>query len=227
MANVAIIMGKSGTGKSTSIKTLNPDETVIISVLDKRLPFKGSAKMYNAEKKNFFLLDKYADIISYLKGISDKLQNVKNVILDDSMYTMRKEFFNRINEKGYEIYKELAAHFQQIIATCEKMRGDINVFLILHIEPVFNGAMIETYKIATIGKLIDDKFNPVELVSVALMSDIRYDNDGKPEYGFYTHANMNSDGIKIPCKSPEGMFEEDFIPNDLQLVVDKMNEYYE
>lgn len=200
MANVAIIMGKSGTGKSTSIKSLNPDETVIISMLDKRLPFKGSKKMYNVEKKNLFFLEKHTDIINYLKNISDKATNVKNVVLDDCIYSMRKEFFGRINEKGYEIYKELAAHFQQIIATCEKMRGDINVFLLLHIEPVFNGPTIETYKIATIGKLIDEKFNPVELVSVALMSDIKYDNDGKPEYGFYTHANLNSDGIKVPAK---------------------------
>lgn len=83
MANVAIIMGKSGTGKSTSIKSLNPDETVIIGMLDKRLPFKGSKKMYNAERKNLFFLEKHTDIINYLKNISDKATNVKNIVIDD------------------------------------------------------------------------------------------------------------------------------------------------
>ena len=72
MANCVIILGKSGTGKSTSIKGLNPKETVIINTLKKRLPFKGSSSMYNTENKNLFNIDDYASVINYLTNISQK-----------------------------------------------------------------------------------------------------------------------------------------------------------
>ncbi|MCF0114418.1 MAG: AAA family ATPase, partial [Erysipelotrichaceae bacterium] len=94
MANVILIMGKSGTGKSTSIKTLNPDETVIINPLGKMLPFRGSNKLYNAEKKNSFQVSDWQQIINYLNSINTNVPNVKNIVLDDILYCMRTEFFN-------------------------------------------------------------------------------------------------------------------------------------
>ena len=100
MANCVIILGKSGTGKSTSIKGLNPKETVIINTLKKRLPFKGSNSMYNAENKNLFNIDDYTSVINYLTNISQKATYVKNVVLDDSIYIMRKEYFKRAKETG-------------------------------------------------------------------------------------------------------------------------------
>ena len=68
-------------------------------------------------------------------------------------------------------------------------------------------------------------YNPLESVSVTLFAQPKYDEKGVPTYGFYTHK-MRVGGVELPCKTPEGMFEEDFISNDLQYVVDKMNEYY-
>lgn len=100
MANCVIILGKSGTGKSTSIKGLDPKETVIINTLKKRLPFKGSNSMYNAENKNLFNIDDYTSVINYLTNISQKATYVKNVVLDDSIYIMRKEYFKRAKETG-------------------------------------------------------------------------------------------------------------------------------
>ena len=100
MANCVIILGKSGTGKSTSIKGLDPKETVIINTLKKRLPFKGSNSMYNAENKNLFNIDDYTSVINYLTNISQKATYVKNVVLDDSIYVMRKEYFKRAKETG-------------------------------------------------------------------------------------------------------------------------------
>jgi predicted AAA+ superfamily ATPase len=67
MANNVIILGKSGSGKSSSIKTLNPKETVIINVLRKKLPFKGSQSLYNADNKNLFNVDDYTQVISLLQ----------------------------------------------------------------------------------------------------------------------------------------------------------------
>jgi ABC-type polar amino acid transport system ATPase subunit len=157
MANCVIILGKSGTGKSTSIKGLNPKETVVINTLKKRLPFKGSATLYNTENKNLFNIDEYTSIISYLTNISQKATYVKNIVLDDSIYTMRKEYFKRAKEAGYTKYTELAAHFQQIISTCESLREDLNVFFMLHTEEITSDGATVGYKVSTIGKLLDSQ----------------------------------------------------------------------
>lgn len=100
MANAVIILGKSGTGKSSSIKGLNPDTTVVLNVLGKKLPFKGSSKLYNSEKKNLFQIDDYTQVISMLQGIDKKAPHVENVILEDAIYIMRKEYFKRAKETG-------------------------------------------------------------------------------------------------------------------------------
>lgn len=225
MANCVILLGKSGTGKSTSIKGLNPKETVVINTLKKRLPFKGSSTLYNEENKNLFNIDDYNSVINYLISISQKATYVKNVVLDDSIYVMRKEYFKRAKETGYGKYTDLAAHFQQIISTCEGLRDDLNVFFILHTEEIISDGSVVGYKVSTVGKLLDSQYNPIEVVPMVLFSTIKYDEKGKPQYGFYTHAAMNGN-IEIPAKSPDGMFEEDFIPNDLGEVVKAMNEYY-
>lgn len=225
MANNVIILGKSGAGKSTSIKDLNPKETVVINTLNKRLPFKGSASTYNAENKNLFHADTYGMVISLLNNISEKATHIKNVILDDIIYVMRKEYFSRAKESGYGKYTELASHFQQIISTCEGLRQDLNVFFILHSEDVMSDTAVTGYKVSTIGKLLDNQYNPIEVVPMVLYSAIKYDEKGNPEYGFYTHATKEGQ-IEIPAKTPEGMFSENFIPNSLGTVVKAMNEYY-
>ena len=98
MSNVVMLLGKSGTGKSTSIKGLNPKETIVINVLGKRLPFKGSNSLYNKENKNLFQKETYTEIVSLLTSISDKCPQVRNVVLDDLIYVMRKEYFSRAKE---------------------------------------------------------------------------------------------------------------------------------
>ena len=225
MANNVIILGKSGSGKSSSIKTLNPKETVIINVLRKKLPFKGSQSLYNADNKNLFNVDDYTQVISLLQSIDKSAPHVKNVILDDVIYIMRKEYFRRAKDTGYGNYNELAQHFQQMIQTCEMMREDLNVFFILHSEDIQSDKITTGYKVSTIGSLIDNQYNPVEVVPMVLYSAVKYDDKGNASYGFYTHRTMEGT-VEIPAKSPAEMFEEDFIPNDLGYVVKKMNEYY-
>lgn len=225
MANAIIVLGESGTGKSTSIKTLDPKETVVINVLGKRLPFKGSNSAYNTENKNSFQIEEYQAVQNMLQAIGEKAPHVKNVVIDDMVYVMRKEFFKRAKEKGFDKFNELAQHFQSIIETIEKLRPDLNVFLLLHSEKVKDGDAITSHKVSTVGKLIDEKYNPVEVVPMVLYTGVKYDDKGKPTYGFYTHRCM-AGTIEIPAKSPDGMFEEDFIPNDLGMVVKAMNEYY-
>ena len=225
MANIIMLLGKSGTGKSTSIKGLDPKETVVINVLGKRLPFKGSNSLYNKENKNLFQRDTYTEIISLVQNISDKAANVKNIILDDVIYVMRKEYFSRAKETGYNKYTELAQHFQQIISTCEKLRDDLNVFMILHSEDIQSDKTTTGYKVSTVGNLVDNCYNPLEVVPMVLYSSVKYDDKGNTQYGFYTHR-CKEGVVEIPAKTPDEMFDEDFIPNDLGYVVKKMNEYY-
>lgn len=225
MANVCLIMGKSGSGKSTSIKTLNPKETIIFNVLKKKLPFKGSSKLYNVENKNLFNLDDYSKIVSYLQSIDKGATYVKNIVIDDSTYIMRKEYFKTAKQTGFNKFVDIAAHFQNIISTAENMREDINLFLIMHCEEVVSDNTIIGYKPSTVGKLIDSSYNPIEVVPILLFSSVKYDDKGNASYGFYTHRCMEGN-IEIPAKSPDELFEEDFIPNDLGMVVKAMEEYY-
>lgn len=225
MANSIIVMGKSGSGKSSAIKTLNPDTTYIINVLNKVLPFKGSKSLYNKEKKNTMSIDNHLSVVNTLKSISEKAPHIKNVIIDDAIYIMRKEFFDRASEKSYDKYTDLAVHFKNIIETCQKLRDDLNVFLLLHSEDVKNGDFISTQKVSTIGSLLDKQYNPIENVSMLLFAQPRFDDKGNPIYGFYTNRQLVN-GVEINAKTPEGMFEELFIPNDYQLVVNKIDEYF-
>ena len=219
-----MLLGKSGTGKSTSIKTLNPDETVIVNVLGKKLPFKGSGSLYNNEKKNLFRVEDYQSMINLLQACNSQ-PHVKNIILDDCIYIMRKEYFKRAKETGYGKFTELAQHFQQIISTCENLRDDINVFMILHSEDIQSEKTIVGFKVSTVGNMLDQQYNPIEVVPMVLYSAIKFDEKGNPTYGFYTHATMEGT-VQIPAKTPDEMFTEDFIPNDLGMVVKAMNEYY-
>lgn len=225
MANVSMIMGKSGTGKSTSIKTLDPKETVVVNVLRKRLPFKGSGSLYNEDNKNLFNVKDAVEIVNLLKNINDKAPHVKNVIIDDATYIMRGEYFKTANQAGFQKFVTMAQHFQAIIAYCEEMRPEVNVFIIMHAEDVSSDKVITTYKASTVGNMVDASYNPVEVVPVLLFSDVKFDDKGNASYGFYTHRSMNG-AVTIPAKSPDGMFEEDFIPNDLGYVIKKYNEYY-
>lgn len=224
MANCIIVLGATGSGKSTSLKGLDPHSTVVFNTLRKRLPFKGSNGMYNAENKNLFEVDNFIKCIELLNNINSKAPHVKNIVIDDAIYYMRKEFFDRAKDKGYDKFTDIAMHFQNIIETCEMMRPDLNVFFLMHSEPIFSDNIITGYKVATVGKLLDDKYNPLEVVPMVLFSNVQF-KENKPQYGFFTHATMDK-GAVIPAKSPEGMFEEDFIANDLSVVVKAMDAYY-
>lgn len=122
-------------------------------------------------------------------------------------------------------YNELADHFRRIIAVCSSLRDDLNIFMMMHIETIEADGSIIGYKSSSVGKLLDKMYRPEENVAITLFAQPRYNDKGIPEYGFYTHR-MKVNGIEVPAKTPEGMFEEDFIPNDLGTVVKAMKEYY-
>lgn len=226
MSNFVIIMGESGSGKSTSLKSLDPKETVVINVLGKRLPFKGSASLYNEERKNLFKVDNWQTILTYLDTISKSVPAVKNIIIDDAIYIMRTEFFTRSKEKGYEKYNELADHFRLVISKCSSLRDNLNVFMLLHVEPVEIEGSLAGYKSSSVGRLLDKMYRPEENTAITLFAQPQFNDKGEAIFGFYTHK-IKKNGVELPSKTPEGMFKDDFIPNDLGMVVKAMKEYYE
>jgi hypothetical protein len=225
MAELVLSLGPTGSGKSFGIKTLNPDETVIINVnKTKKLPWKGSGGQYSQEKDNFFDCDKAQDIISLLKGIDKNGPHVKAIIIDDMRFVMEREYLAKAMETGYAKYTMLGKNFQDIIDTIGKMRDDIIVFALLHDEDVVNDKTIVGKKIKTVGALVDNHFNPLELVNIVLFTFVEHGKDGV-KYGMYTQQTV-ANGAILPAKTPDQMFDTLVIPNDYQFACDKIREYY-
>lgn len=203
---VTLILGESGTGKSTSLRNLNSDTTFIFQSIKKPLPFKGN----KYTKENLMVTDNYETIIKGLLKL-DKQDKFTDVILDDSQYIMANEFMRRSKEKGFEKFTEIGEHYWRILETCNSLEN-INVFILSHTDENEMGKV----KIKTIGKLLDDKITIEGMVTIVLRTCVE-----GGEYFFRT-KNNGQDTVK----SPLGMFDDELIPNDLEEVRKAINSYY-
>ena len=214
-------MGSTGTGKSTAIKHLDPKETYIINVAKKELPFKGSEKLYNAENKNYKEVDDATEISRLLRTISEKAPHIKNVVIEDSNYIMGFTMVSKATEVGFTKFSVMAKDMVELLRTARSLRDDITVFYLTHPETIEDSGEIVGYKIKTAGKLLDNQVLLEGLLTVCLYTYVEENKDGTANYNFITNRFR-----KFPAKSPDGMFDEIKIPNNLQLVVEKVNEYY-
>jgi len=215
------IVGQTGTGKSTSIKHLNPKETYIINVAKKELPFKGAEKLYNAEAKNYKEVDDANEITRLLRTISDKAPHIKNIIIEDSNYIMGFNMLARATEVGFTKFTIMAKDMVELFREARRLRDDLKVFYFTHPETIEDGGEIIGYKIKTAGKLIDNQIVLEGLLTVCLYTYVEESKDGSATYNFVTNRYK-----KYPAKSPDGMFAEIKIPNNLQEVVNAIDEYY-
>jgi hypothetical protein len=215
------IVGATGTGKSTSIKHLDPKETYIINVAKKELPFKGADKLYNTENKNYKEVDDANEIARLLRTISDKAPHIKNIIIEDSNYIMGFNIVSKATEVGYTKFSLMAKDMVELFREARKLRDDIKVFYLTHPETIEDGGDIIGYKIKTAGKLIDNQVLLEGLLTVCLYTLVEENKDGSASYNFITNRFK-----KFPAKSPDGMFDEVKIPNNLQYVCDRLDEYY-
>lgn len=216
MSNAVLIIGQSGTGKSTSIRTLPPEETFIINVLDKPLPFRGSAKKYIAATKdhpegNYFASDSSSTIIKILDSIDKNRPEIKYVVLDDFGYVMTQDFMSRAMQKGYDKYSEMAVSTWNVMNKVKSMRSDIISFVTMHADVKEDGIS----KPKTIGRMTDEKVCLEGMVTYVLHSVIV---DGK--YKFATNHNGS-----LMAKTPMEMFSKMLIDNDLKLVADAIKSY--
>jgi len=224
MANLIAIVGASGSGKSSSIRTLNPEETFIINVASKPLPFKGWRSKYTIWNKdnpngNYINSSDVATIAKVLGYINSKRDEIKNIVIEDSQYLMGFEAMDRAKEKGYEKFTDIAQKFYSVLKTAIQMRDDLNIIITCHSENI-GSVDYPQYKIKTIGKMVDNVITVEGLFTYVLFTSIQSNDESGTEYLFQTH----SDGTTT-AKTPMGCFDEDYIPNDLQYVIDKIKEY--
>ena len=215
------IVGATGTGKSTSIKHLDSTETYIINVAKKELPFKGSEKLYNAENKNYKEVDDITEITRLLKTISEKAPHIKNVIIEDSNYMMAFRMADKAAEIGFAKFTILAKDMVDLFRETRKLRDDLKIFYFTHPETIEDSGEIIGYKMKTSGKMLDNQIVLEGLFTICLYTLVEEAKDGTTTYSFVTNRFK-----KFPAKSPDGMFKDVKIPNNLQTVVNTIDEYY-
>lgn len=216
MTNVTLIIGESGTGKSTSIRTLDPNETFIINILDKPLPFKAYRNNYVQVRKkgsegNYHSTDDCEEILRLIRRVNDDRPDIKNLIIDDYQYLLANEFMRRAKESGFGKFTEIGRNGWLVIRELTLCRPDLYSFVLSHSDADEHGKV----RCKTIGKLLSDKISLEGMFTCVLHTQVI---DGK--YKFLTQNT----GIHL-AKSPMDMFEEELIDNDLAYVKSKMVAY--
>lgn len=223
MATTILICGKTGTGKTSSIRNLDPKETVIFRVINRTLPFKYKG-LYGKEEKNLYLTPTYEDVLKALAW-ANKQANIKNIVITDATYIIRQEYFAKADQKGYDKYVLFAMHMQQILSAIQNLREDLKVFMEYHVESTVTDTGATEYKPSTVGKLLDNQYNILENIDIVLFTNPEYE-DKRVNYRFVTNRTIDRNGSEIPAKTPAGMFEDLYIPNDLSIVTKAIDEYY-
>lgn len=201
---MVLIMGESGTGKSTSMRNCDPATTAIVNPVGKQLPFRGK----------FDMLNSVTDARKITKYMREKVaEGKKLIVVDDFQYVLAVPYMNRIKETGWDKYNDFGANYFEIIEVCKDLPDDVIVAYLTHLETLENG--LTTVKL--IGKLLREKITIEGLFTVVLRTGV---NEAK--YYFYTQ-NSGRDTVK----SPLGMFPAYAIDNDLNYVADKMRNFYE
>ncbi len=227
MAQSTLIIADSGSGKSTSIRNLKPEETFIINIANKPLPFKGWKSKYSQISKdnakgNMTSASTAAGILKAMKHVNDKMPHITNLVIDDWQYMSSFEYFDRANEKGYDKFTQIASNLAQVAKMPKDLRDDLYVFFLTHSEDSTDINGHRRVKAKTIGKMIDNALTLEGLFSIVLFGKVIRQEDGSLEYVFETKNNGEN-----TCKSPMGMFNEDRIPNDLQYVRESIMKFEE
>ena len=199
MAVLVMIYGQSGTGKSTSLRNFTNDEVAVINVSGKPLPFRSKLTTYDT--------DSYTKISSALSKIERK-----SIVIDDATYLMVNEFMRTAKVAGYQKYTDMAVNFNSLVAQASQLANDKIVYFLGHSDLKDDGT--EHFK--TIGKMLDNYVTVEGKFTIVLKTVVQ---DGK--YYFSTH-NSGQDTVK----SPLGMFEDNYVDNDLKAVDTIIREYY-
>jgi len=225
MAQSILVIAESGSGKSTSIENLDPKETFIINVANKPLPFKGWKKKYTIWSKenpggNMYDKSTVPNIEACIKYVNDKRPEVKVLVIDDFQYMSSFEFFERVDEKGYEKFTQIGAGLARIARMPKDLRDDLQIYFLTHAEESTDLEGKKRYKAKTIGRMVDEKLTLEGLFSIVLFGKVKKDKDGNIRHVFETQNNGEN-----TCKSPKNMFPSFEIVNDLNYVKKAIIDY--
>lgn len=200
MGEIVLVLGKSGSGKSASLRNFPSGSVGVFECAGKRLPFRSDIPVVKNAK---------------YQVIKDTLRknNLHAYVVDDAGYLMQFDNFAYANVKGYDKFTQMAVSFEQLLrVAAEETDDDTIVYFLMHPDLDVDGSE----KVWTIGKMLDEKFNIPGLTNIFLDAKII---DG--EHVFVTE----SDGVLL-AKTPMGMYDEKTIPNDLAAVDSTIREYY-
>lgn len=213
MSNLIGIMGEPGSGKTTSLRALNPEETYYIDCDGKGLNWRGWRAQYNEDKKNYFKTSFPQNVIKIMEGINESRPHIKYIVIDTLNNLMVSEEMRNCKNKGYDKWTDLASHVWDIIDKSLTYRDDLTVIILMHTHTEVNDSGYMFTKIKTNGRKteknnIDSKFNWLFLSKSI---------DGK----FYFETISNNSTARTPYEA----FQETLIPNDISTVLEALKEY--
>jgi len=234
-AEVVIIAGGNGTGKSTSMRNLPPEESFLINVLGKQLPFPGWKKKWRdkvteEEKKkgilkNMINVSNPVKAVAAMKRVHDTRPNLKYIVVDDSTYFMTGEFMRRRNEKSFEKWNDMSYEMWDLLRTpVQSFRPDVKVFYMWHTEEVETGNLLGPSiraQCKTLGKSLTKNVGIEGIPRIVLHTHIAVEEEDPSKKYFFITQNLGNTTAKSPMK----MFGKALIPNDLMLVIKRMDEY--
>lgn len=224
------MIGPSGSGKSHSLKTLNPATTVIICCDKKALPFKGSRLLYQTikddknqvdrKKSNYFEVSSPTTVIDILKFVNTERPEVKVIVIDTITIMMVDDYASRMSIDGWQKFTDIAVNYNNVKNTIKSLRANLFVIVMAHQEVTYDelGNKQVSFKVAA-GKLVKEKIEIEARFTTVLYAGTSY-ADNKTDYFFETQTNGSN-----TCKSPEGMFPDRKIPNDIKYVIQCVNAY--
>lgn len=213
MSKVICIAGESGSGKTTSMRNLDPKTTYYIDADKKGLSWKGWRKQYSKENKNYLACD-VADIVrQYIRKLAESCPKIKVIVIDTINGLMVADEMRRSKEKGYDKWVDLAACVWDLVCDCYNYRDDLTIIFTAHTQTDHdeNGYMFT--RIKTSGKKLDKIVLESKFTTVLLSKCV----DGR--YLFETQARNST------AKSPMGAFDTFEIDNDITTVIKALEDY--
>ena len=213
MAKVICIAGESGSGKTTSMRNLDPATTYYIDADKKGLSWKGWRNQYNTDKKNYLKCDDVNIVRNYIKSVAEKCPKIKVIVVDTINGLMVADEMRRSKEKGYDKWVDLATCVWDLIVNCYDYRDDLTIVFTAHTQTETDESGYRFTRIQTSGKKLNKIVLESKFTTVLLAKCV----DGK--YLFETQANNST------AKSPMGAVDDFEIENDIVKVIDALKDF--